>query len=142
MGAHLVITLSIDRTGLSLADLVITDDTGDFVLMPGFTVGGQSPENTYAESSWLDGGLLTGTRLALTAVDGIVRVAGTDAAGMLANIEELTAAVQQFSFTAATIEGASTTTYDCSPASVRRLFNRFEMRQHRDLVAITIPRQP
>lgn len=138
-----MISIAIDRASLSLPDLVIEDSgTGTYVLMPGFSIGGQTPDNDYAESRWLPGAIVTGTRMTLTAVDGIVRVAGTDPADMQDAIDALAEALAQFSYTIDVTEGARTTTYSCCPASARRLFNRNEMRAGRDLVAVTIPRQP
>ena len=135
-----MIRLEIERSSLALPDLVIDDSgTGTYVLMPGLSLGSRAPQVTFAESAWLDGGFPTSVRYPMTDIQAVVRVGGDDRA---AAIDALVDAVAQIEFTLTATENAVPTAYSCCAGEARRLFNRFEMRAGRDLVALAIPRQP
>lgn len=138
-----MLTISIDRASLGLLPLTISDDgTGTYTLMPGFDAGTSTPENSIAESRWLDGGVLVASRRNVTQVSMLVRVDGPTANALQSNIAALAQALDQFDYSVRIVEGSTTTTLTCMPATWRRVYNADEMRRGRDLVVVTIPRQP
>ncbi len=138
-----MLTITIDRTSLGLLPLTINDTTGStYTLMPGFDVGIASVENTIVESQRRDGGTLTSSRRKVTAISGEIRVDGGNPDGLKLAIATLAEALGQFSYTVTVAEGTNPTTYTCMPADWKRTFDQVEMRINRDLVTVTIPRQP
>lgn len=138
-----MLSITIERTSLGLLPLSISDDgTGTYTLMPGFDAGVSTPENSLAESRWLDGAALVASRRVVTQVSMIVRVDGPTANALQANIAMLAQALDQFDYNVRILEGSTVTTYACMPATWRRVYDADEMRRGRDLVVITIPRQP
>lgn len=138
-----MISLSIDRSSLGITALTISDDgTGTFTLMPGFSAGASVPINVVAESRWQDGGVLTSSRRDLTSLDMTLRINGGGVWSVNAATAELATALDQFSYTVTVNEGGYAWTYQAMPATWRRLYVRDELRRGRDLVTVSIPRQP
>lgn len=138
-----MITVSIDRTSLSLTALSITDTGADaYSIMPGVQIGGGERDNVYAESRWIDGAAVTSSRATLTTIDLNVRVEGSSLADLQTKIAALAAALAQFTYTVTVTEGATATTYDCCPGSWRRQYNQTAMMNLADYLTVTIPRQP
>lgn len=138
-----MLTITIDRASIGASPLTITDNgSGVFTLMPGFSIGGVTPRNVYAESRWQDGAVLTSTSRDLSSIDMTLRINGGSLAGVAFSTNDLSAALGQFSYTVTVNESGVISTYECMPATWRRLFDRDEMRSGRDLVVVSIPRQP
>lgn len=138
-----MITLRIYRDSLGLLPLVIADDgTGTYTLMPGYSEGTLVRDNTYAESRWYDGALLTSSRKAITSLEMTVRVNSTSLALLRAAIDELAEALDQFDYLVTVTETGLVTYYTAMPATWSRRFDRDNMRYYDDLLTISIPRQP
>ena len=110
--------------------------------MPGFNAGASVPVNVIAESRWQDGGVLTSSRRDVTSLDMTLRINGGGLWNVNAYTAELAAALDQFSYTVSVNESGYLWTYSAMPATWRRLYDRDELRRGRDLVVVSIPRQP
>lgn len=138
-----MISITIDRSVLGLLPLSITDTGADsYSLMPGFSLGGWTPDNTYAESRWIDGAAMTSSRLTMSAMELNLRVEGVSLTDLQANVDALATAVGQFTYTVTVTEGTTVTDYDCCSGSVRRAYNQTAMLNLADYVQVQIPRQP
>ena len=140
-----MIRIQIGRDSLGDLPLLITDTSGvtdAYSLMPGYSAGESTPVNTVAKSRWMPGGVLTSTKRDMTELSFIMRVNGGSLEAMQFSIATFAEAVDQFDYTVTVTEGATITVYQCLPATWRRAFDKNLMRLGRDLLQVTIPRQP
>lgn len=140
-----MISISIRRDSLGALPLLITDASKSsdmYSLMPGYAAGESTPVNTIAKSRWMSGGVLTATKRDMTAIQFTMRVNGSSLETTQAAIATFAQAVNQFDYTVNVSEGSTITTYQCLPATWKRMFDRNLMRSGRDYVTVSIPRQP
>lgn len=136
-------TLTIDRSGLSLADLVITADGSSSYELESFAPGRVERENTLAESRWRDGGRITSSRKAVTAMALVVRCHGTDVDDALTLAAALEVALgDQLSFTITELTDSTSIDYDCMAASVDIARDPVLLEGSIIVVSASIPRQP
>jgi hypothetical protein len=139
-----MISVSISRASLGLTPLAIGDTSAGsvYTLMRDFNTGKVEADNTYAESRWQDGALLTSSRRKITEIAMLVRVTAGSVPGTVAAIAALADAIDQFDYEVTVQQQTYVNVYRCSPASWERVFDATQMRNGADLLHITIPRQP
>jgi hypothetical protein len=142
-----VISLSIDRSSIGLLPLTIgtTRTTGAYMLMAGgWNPGTIERDNTYARSRWLSGASLVSTRDELTSLDLGVRIWGSSLSNMRQMVDDLGAALGQFSYQITETWSGNLTprVYDCCPASYAVEADPDQWRQYTTIVTASIPRQP
>ena len=141
-----MIALVIDRAELGLLPISIPDALATGI--PGIVLmtwqpGHSQADNVIATSRWMDGGSLVSTRRDVITLEASFRVEGTSLANLTARIDELTAALDQFSYTVTMTPTAGTpVVFQCMPASFGRVWNADFMRANMDVVTASIPRQP
>ncbi len=141
-----MLTLSIDRSELGLLPLSIVDTlatgTAGIALMS-FNAGQSQADNAIAMSRWLDGGSLVSRTRGIVTLEATFRVEGSSLANLVTRIDELTAALDQFSYTITeTPLGGSPVVHTCMPANFGRAYSADLMRHSIDLLNCSIPRQP
>jgi hypothetical protein len=135
-------TITIDRSGLSLADLVITSDGSSGIELVDFAPGQKQVDNTYAESAWRSGGKLTRSRARITAMRLVVRFEADTAAEAIDAAEELVQALEQWDYTITEDTGTTRIEYACMPASTEPGRDPVLLEAGILIVTASIPRQP
>lgn len=106
-----------------------------------FTPGKTDLDNKIAESSSVDGGVLTSSRRKVLTMNLQVRVTGTSTSDLDTKCNALTALVSQFGYTITdTLYGSIT--YTCLPASFERAYDQLLRSDFMDYLTFVIPRQP
>ena len=98
-------------------------------------------ENKTAESSFVDGSVLTSTRTRAVSMTLVARITGTSLADLQAKIDALAAVVAAWSYTVTETVG-SAKSYDAMPASWQRAYDPVLLGIYADRVTLSIPRQP
>lgn len=135
-------TITIDRSSLRLADLVITSDGSSGAELVDWAPGARQVDNTYAESRWRDGGKLTSSRARIATMTLVVRFEEATPADAIAAAEALVEALDQWGYVITENTGASEIDYSCMPATTQ--IGRDPVMLDEGIVVVTcsIPRQP
>lgn len=98
-------------------------------------------ENKTAESSYVNGSVLTSTRTRAVSMTLVARITGTSLADLQTKIDALAAVVAAWSYTVTETVG-SAKSYDAMPASWQRAYDPVLLGIFADRVTLSIPRQP
>ncbi|MGZ5410429.1 MAG: hypothetical protein ACXWDJ_10585 [Aeromicrobium sp.] len=140
-----MISLTIDRTALSLPDLVISNDPTDGLWLPedGFGRPGKVWRRTSVSSPFIHGSVQTRAVLEQASIPVAVFAQGVTTAALRTLQAELEAALSQWIFEATVTEDGSATTFECDCADVS--WNEFDSgmtRSHLARATVTIPCYP
>lgn len=139
------LTIAIGRSGLSLADLVLsgTTDAETWGILPGFTLPGQIANIAYAESPWLHGSVATHAtwQQAVLSFDAMPNV--DSGAGLDAAVAELREALAQFSYVVTVTLNSVSSEWSCDMGSLSPSPLDFpEVDANRPIFSVSIPCYP
>lgn len=141
-----MIELTITRTGLGLADLVITSNPGGDYVIAEEGVG--QPDATWRyyrapESSDMHGSVLLAATKENSSLPLVITVHGDTAAALETNKAALTDALEQWSYTATLLVDGQGDTYSCDPTSPRwGDYDSGMVRAHMARASVVIPVYP
>jgi hypothetical protein len=147
------LVLAIDRTSLSLGTLSIAADPSSGYILETFGPGRRQWDRATAESPWVHGRALTGSRMLQGELTGVVCVyadAAASAATLGTRLDALVDALSQFSYTVTFTHTEGVTsqawTWTCEPADLdigdAGLFADDDLAALIQPVAFRIPRSP
>lgn len=113
-----MLTITVDRTSLSLTALVAADSGATAAEVVAWDPGQVQPSNTYARSRWISGAALTSSTDDLITATLVVRVQGSSVDNVVSIAEAWSTALRQFAFTVTETIGTTAYVYDCCPAAV------------------------
>lgn len=117
-----ILTLTVDRSSISLSDLVIDSEgfSGDYTLLT-YEEPDTSPRVATARSPYVHGELVTGYTLDTSTMVFGVRVEGVGTAGLETKVQALRRALcRQASFTITRVLDGETQVWSCQPAGMTR----------------------
>lgn len=140
-----MISLSIDRTALSLAALVIADDpsTGLWIAEDGFGRPGRLWRRTSVSSPFIHGSVQTRATLEQASIPVTIYAQGATTAALRTKMAELDDALSQWIYDVTITEDGQATTFECDCADVS--WNEFDSgmtRAHLARATVTIPCYP
>lgn len=138
------LTISLDRTSLSLSPLVLSgiEDANVWGIAPGFTPPMEIPRVRYAGSAW-GRDVATGFnwQQGIIVCDVFPRVA--DTAALNAEVAALKAALAQIAYQATIARNGVATVWDCSPSGLApAAIDLYELEANEDGYALNIPCYP
>jgi hypothetical protein len=139
------LTISLDRTSLSLSPLVLSGvtDTNVWGILPGFQLPGQVPRVTYAESPFVHGAVAVGSTYQQAVLGFSVFPRVADAAALSTAVAGLRAALGQFAYTATVAWNGDTSTWECDPGSLTpQPVDLPELRANAPVYEVSIPCYP
>lgn len=136
------LTLTIDRTSLSLSALVVTSDGTSAAELVAWDPGRIERQVDFARSRWLPGGFPVSSRDEIVATSLAVRLEAADADAVLAIADAWVTAFGQLNYTISEDTGTLVTVYECFPASVQVSRDPELLDVGIVVVTVSIPRQP
>lgn len=143
-----LVSWSVDRSGLSLSDLVIDSDTGSTYRFADGGLGrrGIAPRETFADDSpWINGRFRTSVVMEESQLPGIVLVQAASTSALETAITALETALTQFTYTVTEVKDGVTKVFTAYPATIGAadgIATYDNVAQHFQLLSISIPIYP